>query len=343
MDARQQKGLEIAATFNIVKKGDDAWTVPSQTLIGKYSVTRDDDGFHCSCPDYDLRRTTCKHGYAVEFYLKRETVTSPDGETTVTETRAVRVTYAQDWPKYNAAQQAERELFGHLLHDLCAPVPSPEHGNGRRPIPVSDAIFSACYKVYSGVSARRFSSDLREAQAKGFIDRPYHFNTVLGVIENPDVTPTLHELIAASAAPLKSLETAFAIDSTGFGTQCFYRHYDAKYGHDQNSRTFLKLHALIGTCTNVIAAAKVTDRHTNDYKALPELVETGAQTFDMKEISADKAYSGRSNVEAIVRIGAEPYIPFRSNVSSGSMGETLPPVQIQNRRVHELLPQAQQR
>lgn len=312
MDPRQQRGLEIAATLNIQKKGD-AWVVPSQTLVGKYTVTREGIDFHCTCPDFELRHTTCKHGYAVEFYLKRETIVTPDGETTVTETAAVRVTYSQDWPKYNAAQCAEREMFGHLLHDLCAAVPEPEHVNGRPPIPLSDALFAACYKVYSGVSSRRFMTDLRNAHTSGFVTRPWHFNTVLKVIENPTITPTLHNLIAASAAPLKSLEDAFAIDSTGFGTQCFYRHFDAKYGHDQYSRSFLKLHALIGTRTNVIAAATVTDRFYHDYPALPALVEAGAQTFDMKEISADKAYSGRSNLAAIVAAGAEPYVPFRSN------------------------------
>jgi len=32
----------------------------------------------------------------------------------------------------------------------------------------------------------------------------------------------------------------------GFGTQCFYRHFSAKV-HDQISRNYLKLHALVGT------------------------------------------------------------------------------------------------
>ncbi len=131
MDARQEKGLVIAATLNTQPKGDSAWIVPSQTLTGRYTVTRTFDGLECTCPDYDLRHSTCKHGFAVEFFLKRETTMSASGETTITETRAMRVTYQQDWPKYNAAQCAEKELFLHLLRDLCAVVPEPERVMGR--------------------------------------------------------------------------------------------------------------------------------------------------------------------------------------------------------------------
>ena len=46
----------------------------------------------------------------MDFALKREVVT--DGKrTTVTETASVRVTYAQNWPAYNAAQTQEKAKF----------------------------------------------------------------------------------------------------------------------------------------------------------------------------------------------------------------------------------------
>jgi transposase len=315
MDARQEKGLVIAATLAILPKGEKAWIVPSQTLTGRYTVTRTFDGFECTCPDFELRHSICKHGYAVEFYLKRETTISPNGERTITETRAARVTYSQDWPKYNAAQCAEKELFCHLLRDMCAVLPEPERAMGRPSIPISDAIFSACAKVYSGMSSRRFQTDLRDAEAKGFIGKAWHFNSVLGVIEDESITPTLHALIAASSAPLASVESAFAVDSTGFGTKCFYRHFTNKYGgREQVSRTYVKAHALVGTKTNVIAAANVTRHDRNDYHEMPPLLTEGAKSFTIQEVSADKAYIGRSNLAAIDAIGAEAYIPFRSNL-----------------------------
>lgn len=337
-DPRQQRGLVIAATLNIQRKGD-GWTVPSQTLNDRYTVTHGDDGFRCTCPDFELRHSTCKHGYAVEFYLKRETTITPDGETVVTETRGVRVTYPQNWPAYNAAQTAEKELFCHLLSDLCAAVPEPARGMGRPSVPLREALFSACYKVYSGVSGRRFMSDLRVAHAKGFVTRPWHFNTVLNVIDDPTITPAVQKLVAASAAPLKSVESTFAVDSTGFGTQSFYRHYSAKYGHDQYARNYVKLHALIGTKTNVIAAAKVTDRDRHDYGEFAPLVEVGAQTFDVKEVSADKAYNGRSNIEAVAAVGAEAFIPFRSNSKDDPSSPLWSKLfHLYNYRVDEFLP-----
>lgn len=316
MNARELRGLEIAARTKIRRIGD-GWIVPSQTLNGSYRVTLGEGGPRCTCPDFELRGVVCKHAYAVEFVLRRETVTetTPQGveRTTITETAATRLAYPQNWPAYNQAQTAEKALFCHLLRDLCAGVPEPAQGKGRPRIPVADALFSACFKIYSTVSSRRFMSDLRDAHARGFVARAWHFNTVLKVIEDPRLTPTLHDLIAASAAPLRSVESTFAVDSTGFGTQRFYRHYSAKYGHDQYSRDYLKLHALIGTKTNAIAAATVTDRNHHDSPQFRPLVETGAQTFAMAEIVADKAFSSRGNVELAAEVGATPYIPFHSN------------------------------
>jgi transposase len=312
MDVRQERGLQIAATMKI-EPTPRGWTVPAQSRNGKYNVTREDDGaFHCSCPDFELRRSTCKHGYAVEFYLKRETIITPDGTETVTETRAVRVTYSQDWANYNRAQCAEKELFRHLLRDLCSSVPEPERGKGRPPVPLADALFAATYKVYSGMSARRFMTDLREAQASGHVSRAWHFNSVLKVIESPVIEPALHRLVRQSAAPLSVVESAFAVDSSGFGTQSFYRHYTAKYGREHTFRNYVKLHALVGTKTNVIASATITDRDRHDYTQFAPLIEEGAKTFTMAEISADKAYIGRSNLAAVAAVGAEAFIPFKS-------------------------------
>ncbi|HXH41116.1 MAG TPA: transposase [Thermoanaerobaculia bacterium] len=315
MDARQQKGLEIAATLAIQPKGDSAWIVPSQTLTGRYTVTRTFDGLECTCPDYDLRHSTCKHGFAVEFFLKRETTMSASGETTITETRAMRVTYSQDWPAYNAAQCAEKELFLHLLRDLCSVVPEPERIMGRPSIPITDALFSACFKVYSGMSSRRFQSDLRDAKAKGFVSKAWHFNSVLNVIEDETITPILHQLIAATAAPLSAVESAFAVDSTGFGTQCFYRHFTNKHGgREQVSRDYIKLHALVGTKTNVIAAASITDRDRHDYNEFAPLLTEGSKSMTVAEVSADKAYIGQTNLDAAAAVGAVPYIPFKHNM-----------------------------
>ena len=144
---RQQKGLEIAATAKIVRKGA-AWLVPSQSGAGRYTVIPDPETPHCTCPDHQNGGHKCKHLFAVEYVLRREE--KPDGTVTITE--AVRKTYVQDWRAYNAAQTGEKEQFLELLRDLCSGVAEPERQrNGRPRLPIQDVIFAACFKVYSTV------------------------------------------------------------------------------------------------------------------------------------------------------------------------------------------------
>lgn len=65
MDAREQRGLEIAAVSKI-QQDDGVWYVPSQTTGGrKYQVYMDGPEARCSCPDHEVRHCKCKHIYAV--------------------------------------------------------------------------------------------------------------------------------------------------------------------------------------------------------------------------------------------------------------------------------------
>ena len=192
-------GLEIAATQDYRRKGAGDWMVPSQSAerAATASVTGA-EGFRCACPDFELRGQTCKHGFAVEFFLRRET--KPDG--TVIETRAARVTYSQNWTAYNAAQTSEKEQFCTLLRDLVADVPSPEQKRGRPSLPLSDMIFAAAFKVYSTVSGRRFMTDLRDAHANG----PHRQDAALqqdlqrARRENPDAHPAGPDYALGAAA-----------------------------------------------------------------------------------------------------------------------------------------------
>jgi hypothetical protein len=86
-----------------------------------------------------------------------------------------------------------------LLADLCRTIPAPPRaGRGRRPIPLADAVYSAVFKVYSTLSARRFSGDLEEAHERGFIGQQPHFNSVLKCLDNEEVTPILHGICSRS-------------------------------------------------------------------------------------------------------------------------------------------------
>jgi len=84
MNEREQKALEIAAKTKIRRKGG-TWLVPSQTGNGAdYRVDGQVQG--CTCPDFEKRRTHCKHMFAVEYVLERERsiATTVDGDTTTT-------------------------------------------------------------------------------------------------------------------------------------------------------------------------------------------------------------------------------------------------------------------
>lgn len=114
-----------------------------------------------------------------------------------------RPTYPQDWRSYNAAQVHEKAAVADLLHALCAAIDSPTQTKGRPRIPLADATFCAVMKIYAGTSGRRAMTDLREYEAKGYIDRTPHYNSVFNALENPALTPVLRTLIEESARPLR--------------------------------------------------------------------------------------------------------------------------------------------
>ncbi len=230
MNAREERGLVIAATQKLVQKGK-AWLVPSQSGKGRYTVVPDADSPYCSCPDFEATGGKCKHIYAVECVIRREH--AADG--TVTETKTITLTqkkvYRQDWPAYNLAQTEEKKRFLVLLRDLCRGLPDPPQPNGGRPrTAMADMVFACCLKVYTGLSSRRFGTDLEEAHEKGFLSHKLHPVMVCSFLENPLLSPVLKALITQSSLPLRAVETTFAPDSTGFSTSRFTRWFDEKYG-----------------------------------------------------------------------------------------------------------------
>jgi transposase len=315
MDIREQRGMELAATRTINQKGG-IWIVPSQTGNGSYRVNIMPKIASCTCPDFETRGTNCKHIYAAKFVIRREQ--NADGSVTVTQSLTVseqRTTYPQAWAAYNSAQTNEKDKFQSLLSDLCGGLALGPRvkKNGRPSLPLSDMIFSATFKVYSTVSARRFMTDLRDAQGKGFITKTPHYNSIFNYLENPELTPILRALITQSSLPLQAVETSFAADSSGFTTSRFTRWYDHKYGQVREQHDWVKCHLMCGVKTNIVTAVEIEGRHTNDSIVLPALAQSTAQNFQVAEVSADKGYASKSNAEAIAALGAVPFISFASH------------------------------
>lgn len=309
MDARELAGLELAARANIVWTGA-FWLVPS-TTTGSYRV--DAGSNTCTCDDFELTGKPCKHIIAVDHVRRRQAgFTIPPSPTADTDVpKKVRPTYKQDWANYNRAQTTERRHFQHLLADLCRTVEEPERAStrGRPPVPLGDLLFAAVYKVFSGFSARRFTCDLQDARAGGHVRHAAHFNVVLRAFDRADVTPILHRFVALTAAPLSAVETTFAVDSSGFGSKRYVRWFDTKHGTERRQADWVKVHICVGTKTNVVTAVRLGDEH--DGKHFPALVEDTAKTFRIEEVSADKAYLSRINMETVDRLGGTAYIPFK--------------------------------
>ena len=80
---------------------------------------------------------------------------------------------------------------------------------------------------------------------------------------------------------------------------------------------WIKCHALAGNKTNIIINAIITDEHGADSpQFIPLVKETAKLGFNMKEISADKAYNSFANFNAVDSVGAIPYIPFKKNTTA---------------------------
>ena len=256
-EGRRQRGLVIAATGSITPV-PIGYRVPSQSGNGDYVVSLGDEPF-CSCPDWDKRRLPCKHLYAVESFLRQEADPSPFYQAAPEEPN-----YTQPWPLYNAAQRHEKDDFMKLLAELCSSVQQPPQARGRPRALLADMVFATVHKVYSLFSSRRFSSDMRDAHAKGYVSHPPHFNTICKYLADSDITPLLMDLVHASSLPLKHLETQFAIDSSGFSTCRFVNWYNKKHGRVVDNREWVKMHLVCGTSTHIVTEVRISGWEAHD-------------------------------------------------------------------------------
>jgi transposase len=223
-----------------------------------------------------------------------------------------RKTYPQVWSSYHKAQVNEKAKFQLLLHELCNGIDEPPQTFGRPRNSLQDIIFAACFKVYSTVSCRRFSSDLQDAHAKGYLAKLPSYNSIFDYFKMESLTDYLKQLIVESSLPLKSVEEDFALDSSGFSTGRFIRWMDIKYGGKEDWRDWIKLHMMCGVKTNIITSVEVSRRYANDSPFLKPLLETTARSgFKLREVSADKGYDSFNNRCLVLLKGADLYIPFR--------------------------------
>lgn len=316
-DARKQRGLLLSQSARLKQIVGGTWLVPSQSQSsGGYVV--DTGKGTCTCPDYELNGETlkCKHQWAVHFARFQSAGAAKESASVKL---IKRPNYPQKWPAYNAAQTSEKSHVLSFLKSLCGGIQNPpQTGKGRPRAPLADVVFAAIVKTFVGMSGRRAQSDIEDCAADGLIDRTIPYNTIFYYMKRPELTPILKAMLMASAVPVAMLETKFAIDGTGFGTQVYHRWYDHKYGREKKEADWFKLHAVCGVTTNIITAAEVTEADVHDSPLLPTLLAQTRANFDVAEFLGDKGYLSRQNLEVVSSSGATPYIAFKINSKAGT-------------------------
>jgi len=116
------------------------------------------------------------------------------------------------------------------------------------------------------------------------------------------------------------MEETFAVDASGMSSSLYSRWVDYRFTNDRRYHDWLKVHIIVGTKSAIITDIVVTDGHSHDSPYFPILVENTSKFFNMREVSADPAYSSKHNLQVATDIGALPLIPFKKNVTGKARG-----------------------
>jgi transposase len=319
---RIQKAKMILSKNNTIRKiNRNIYLVQSQTGIGWYKLQWNGKIWTCNCPDFikNGHIRPCKHIHALDIRL--ESLINPyineDGPV------LEKPTYNQNWPLYNMAQTQEFELFDQFLYQLVSYIEEPKQNDlGRPRIKLKDQVFCCIMKVYSQLSSRRAQYLYYDALERQQIQHAPHFNIVSKSLNKKELKPVLHELVHLSSQPLGSIETDFAIDSSGFRCSTFGGYNEEKHG-EKRSRNWLKAHICTGVNTNIVTDIVITSEHGGDSPQLKKLIQNTADHFIIGEVSADMAYCSRKNYDIIDQYGGTAYIPFRKGMTGRSKGTPL--------------------
>jgi len=178
-------------------------------------------------------------------------------------------------------------------------------------------------QAYNIKSSRRCIADLEISKRLRFVDKAPHFNTVLKCLNDPNLIQYFKHLINVSGLPLQQVENDFAVDSSGFSTSQFDRWFEARNEKKDTRRRFRKAHLTCGVKTNIITAVNITRGYSADSPQFKDLVLETNKIYDIREISADKAYSSRANLNTVSQIGGIAYIPFKKNTTGKRRGKAL--------------------
>jgi hypothetical protein len=312
LHGRVERGLAIASGPGQIEQiAPNVWSVPSQSGTGVYLVSLERGVWKCICPYFVAHDIQCKHILAV--HIRRNGLTRL--QAAEAGAKQPRKTYRQNWPAYNAAQRSEAVNFGLVLQDLVSDLedPCPPKNTGRPRLPYRDLVYCSVEREFSRLPLRKAQGTYAGSRKAGRISCVPSDNMPSLLLRREQTTGVLSELIAKSAAAFTSIETTFAVDSSGFRTNSFGDYCREKYGARVHN-VWKKPHIIVGTQTGIVPAVVVTDGHAADVRQLPALIEAvEAAGFTIAEVYADKGYLSGENFTVVAKAGGVPYIMFKGN------------------------------
>ena len=215
MDMRELKALEIAARCqDHLRRRRLAYPL---AIRPRHEVPRDLGAApSCTCEDFRCVSSRASTSSRPAWSCARDYHGAEPK--IVTDAVPNRPTYKQDWPAYNHAQETEKDRFQELLFDLTRGLADPPRAEDG---PQADAdsrhgVRRRLQGLTRPLQPRRFGCDLKDAHEKGYLSDADESAQHQRLPGSPELTAVLQTLIVRSSLPLKTVETVFAPDCTGF-------------------------------------------------------------------------------------------------------------------------------
>ena len=300
--------IEMMGNKDIINLGCDEHYWKQQTLIPEEEIIRKED-----ISLNKIRDLMDKVDCSIQQELPLEKPKPPEVAT------KIKKTYSQDWPAYEQAKSNEFGIVKSLASELIeAYLNSPY---SQKEFKLREELFCMIIHIYFGGSFRKTISILKSINDNRFISKVPCYKTLSNYFSDVSLTKILEELITISSLPLASLEENLAIDSSGFAKNMYSQWSEYKWGKfEGKEREWLKLHACIGTKTNIFVKVSITKKNVADPTEFPSLLKNSKKYIDAKTVVADLAYSSRKNLDVAFALGLIPYIPFKKNATGKAKG-----------------------
>jgi len=232
--------------------------------------------------------------------------------------------YPRDEARYNRIQESEIPLFLACLPGAVRAVLDREslwQGIGRPPAKLYDILVCLVVKTYFRLSLRRAVGLLSVLKRGGQIEvKIPSFKTLDNYLNDGTTQKYLERLVELSSSLFSSVERCMASDSTGIATTCYSSWFSIRVCKKSRKRDHIMVHITVGTRACVVFALDIRNKQGEDNVIFRSHVKKIGRRQKVDEWSADAAYLSRDNCDAVVSIGARPWIKIKSNTTGRKRG-----------------------